>query len=219
MKDLAGFTKVLNWIAHQVPSIYHPTGRPGLAALVNLISSACSLKAGAAEHQTYDLSVDQFCQALGDIFQLSIPAMMADKDESLGQIPKWLAPSILPTAWTMNVEGAYAAYEEVKKKHPEAAWPKPYARSHESQSEGLASDGSEGRYETRMTEGDEAAFRSNDEASTHIGDEASTGSSEYAITDDDDSGPAHLDLLNAFDGIGTRSLFMTKQGYMGIGPN
>jgi hypothetical protein len=35
---------------------------------------------------------------------------------------------------------------------------------------------------------------------------------------DDDSGPA-FDLLNAFDGIGTRSLFMTKQGYMGIGPN
>jgi hypothetical protein len=125
----------------------------------------------------------------------------------------------LPTVWTMNVEGAYAAYEEMKKKHPEAPWPKSHARSHESQPEELMHDETQGHYETRMTESNEAAVRSNDEASTHSSDEASTGSSDYATTEDDDSGLAHFDLLNAFEGIGTRSIFITKQSYMGIGLN
>ncbi|KAI4667657.1 uncharacterized protein J4E88_010177 [Alternaria novae-zelandiae] len=218
IKDCAGAIRLLNWIAEKVPRVCHRTGCSGIEVLARLISSAYRNQKDP-ERQCKDKTMEEreFCVLLHDFCEVSLGDGLKAWNEALDLLPTWLKSYPWPSGWAIDYEGVSRAYAKVRAAHPDAPWPPSNLAGSErneaiDKAREIHPDTLTGVSETNITKHESICLDAQSESVRDTGDAASTRESPQESY-------SEWEVLNSNSGIGLQSLFVTKEGYLGIGPN
>ncbi|KAI4613526.1 uncharacterized protein J4E87_009827 [Alternaria ethzedia] len=217
IKDCAGAIRVLDWIAETVPRVYSPTGCSGIEALARVMVSAYRNQKDPEGQWKEDTMERGFCEMLHGLIEGGVGGLVDMWNEGLDVLPTWLRSYPWPSGWVVNYDGVFKAYARIRANHPDAPWPP---------SNLVASKKKEVVDEARETHPDtltgvsmtNIAGQESPHSGKRTGSVQDTGDAANTRDSPHESDWA-LDVLNRNSGIGLQSLFVTKDGYLGIGPN
>ncbi|KAI4913049.1 uncharacterized protein J4E92_009921 [Alternaria infectoria] len=219
IKDCAGAIRVLDWIADTVPRVYHPTGCSGIEALARLIVSAYANPKDPERQWEEDTMARRFCKMLHELIEGVVGDGVKKWNKVLDSLPTWL-PTWLksfpwPSGWAIDYDGIFKAYARIRANHPDAPWPPSNLAGSErkeviDETRDILPDTLTGISETNITRQESPHFDEQSDSLRDTGDD--WNAREFP-------GDWVLDVLKYNSGIALQSLFLTKEGYLGIGPN
>jgi hypothetical protein len=202
----------VNWISRFIPRVYLPTGKPGLKTLVNVAMSKYRMKREPVGATFEPFLYFMFCQLLDSWLQAQISneknAWFPFAFLHAAKVPGWLPFFGADKAESLNTNQSETAHTELRKSHPDAPWPehvdKPPAKKdsdcNSEQHPGFAHQLAE------MVKELTGLKHSTHKPPAESGD----GIKENVL----------FDLMKHYcEDLNMQSIFVTKQGYIGIGPN
>ena len=217
IKDCAGAIRVLDWIADTVPRVYYPTGCSGIEALARLLVSAYRNPKDPERQWKEDTMARGFCEMLHELIEGGVGDGVKMWNEGLDHLPTWLKSYPWPSGWAIDYDGIFKAYARIRANHPDAPWPPsnlagPERKEVLDKTGDIHLDTLTGISEINITRQESPHF---DERSDSVRDTGDVANTRDSLREFDWA----LDVLKYNSGIGLQSLFLTKEGYLGIGPN
>ena len=217
IKDCAGAIRVLNWIAEKVPRVYHPTGCSGIEALARLIASAYRNQNDLERPCKEETMARGFCEMLHELFEVALRDGLKSWNEALDYWQTWVKLFPWPSGWVMDYDGVFKAYAKLRAAHPDAPWPPSSLAGSQGKEvvnpeNEIPPDNLNGASKTSITGQKRNSFDIQSDLVRDTGDAASTRDSHQESA-------WGSGVLNYNSGVGLQSLFVTKEGYLGIGPN
>lgn len=203
----------VNWISRLIPRVYVPTGKPGLQTFVNVAMSKYRMKREPVAETFESFLYSRFCQFLDSWLQSKLSPGSLFAFLHSAKVLEWFPFFGVNDATPPNAdhyEKASMTYAELRKSHPDAPWPE---NDHKLQ----ATKGSDSNSEQQPGLSQQLAQTTryllglkND------ADKPSTESRDYFKEKD----LFEFDVLKHYcEDLTMQSIFVTKQGYIGIGPN
>jgi len=217
IKDCTGAIRVLDWIADTVPRVYYPTGSSGIEALACLMVSAYRNPKDPERQWKEDTMARGFCEMLHELIEGFVGEGVKMWVEEPDSLPTWLKSYPWPSGWAVDYGGVFKAYARIRANHPDAPWPPSNLGGSEGRevldkTRGIHPDTLTRISETNINRQEISHMDERSDLVRDTGDTANTRDSHGKLD-------WASDVIGYNSGIGLQSLFITKGGYLGIGPN